>query len=148
MNVLIVEDDHHKLTKLCAELERFPMVRSMTTAGSLREAMAAVTAASFDLVLLDMAIPSHAGGPGAVDTYSQPVGGLDVLFHLAFNDSSAKVIIVTQYPTIEYNRRHVPLKEFQTELSRDGIENVIAVIFFSEDNAWIAPFEKAVREQL
>src|SRR5690606_6976173 len=103
---------------------------------------------SFDLVLLDMAIPSHAGGPGAIDTYSQPVGGLDVLLHLAFNDSPAKVIIMTQYPTVEYNRRHIPLKDLPAELSSDSIENVIDVIFFSEDNAWKAPFEKAVREQL
>jgi|GEM_PF-1274113 len=148
MNVLIVEDDHHKLTKLCAEIERFPAITSVSTAGSLQEAMATVTASPFELVLLDMAIPSHAGGPGAIDTYSQPVGGLDVLLQLAFNNSPARVIIMTQYPTVEFNRRHVPLKDLRAELIFEGIENVIDVIFFSEDNAWKEPFEKAVREQL
>ena len=122
MNVLIVEDDHHKLMKLCAELERFPMVPSMTMAGSLRERWPQSQRPRSTSFLLDMAIPSYAGGPGAVDTYSQPVGGLDVPIHLAFNDSPAKIIIVTQYPTIEYNRRHVPLKEFQTELSATALK--------------------------
>lgn len=147
MNVLIVEDDPHKLKKLRAEIDQLPQVGIVKTASSLQEAMAAVSSYAFELVLLDMAIPSHTGGPGAIDTYSQPVGGLDVLLHLSFNESPTKVIIVTQYPTVEYNRRHVPLRDLKAKLADDGIDNVVDVIFFSEDNAWKEPFGKAVRKQ-
>jgi response regulator of citrate/malate metabolism len=148
MKVLIVEDDPHKLNKLSAEICSFSAFKDIKKVTSLQEAMAAVSSSIFDLVVLDMAIPSHTGGLGGIDVYSQPVGGLDILLYLSFNDIPAKVIIVTQYPTVEYNQRHVPLHDLQDELSKDSVENVVDVIFFSEDNDWKEPFNKALRREI
>lgn len=148
MRILIVEDDPPKLTNLKDQIDRLIEDYSLCCAGSLQEAMEAVAASDFDLVLLDMAIPSHPSGPGSVDTYSQPVGGLDVLMYLALNDSITKVIVVTQYPNVEYNNKPVLLKDLQNELRSDGINNVIGAVFFSEDNTWIGPFEGIIRGAL
>lgn len=145
MKILIVEDDPPKLTNLKHQVHRLIDDYSLSCAGSLQEAMEAVSTSEFDLVLLDMAIPSHPSGPGSVDTYSQPVGGLDVLMYLSFSDSTTKVIIVTQYPNVEYNNKPVLLRNLQAELSLDGIDNVIGVVFFSEDSSWISPLEKIIR---
>lgn len=148
MRVLIVEDDPHKLNKLSTEISKFSVLQDTKKVTSLQEAMAAVSSSTFDLVVLDMAIPSHTGGLGGIDVYSQPVGGLDILLYLSVNDIPAKVIIVTQYPTVEYNQQHIPLHDLKNELSRDSVENVVDVIFFSEDNDWKEPFNRALRREI
>lgn len=146
MRVLIVEDDPFKRKSLQGELTRHITADLVVEAGSLQEAMLAVSEYEFDLVLLDMAIPSHSGGLGAADTYSQPVGGLDILMHLAFNDNRVAVIIMTQHPTVEYNREHIPLRDVQKALGADGVDIVVDVILFDEDGAWTEPFARALGE--
>jgi response regulator of citrate/malate metabolism len=136
MRVLIVEDDPHKLRSLARELGLVVVVERIDRASSLQQAMAILEQTRYDVVLLDMAIPSHAGEAGSDDIYSQPVGGLDILLYLSMDARSEAVIIVTQYPTVEYNREHVPLDKILRKLADDDIVNVKGVIFFGEDEGW------------
>lgn len=145
MNILIVEDDRFKLDAIQRLVERFSVTPQIASAASLHEALLALDVERFDFVILDMAIPSHTGGPGVVDTYSQPVGGLDVLLFLASNERAERVVVLTQYPTVEYNRRHVPLKELLGVLAADGIANVKGAIFFDGED-WKASLSSALQE--
>ena len=133
MKILIVEDDPFKMTAIAGIIGPLVNGESIVRATSLRSAMATIEAQSFDFVILDMAIPSHTSEVGATDTYSQPVGGLDVLLYLAFGQRAERVAILTQYPTVEYDRRHVPLDDFKGILERDGVTNVMDVIRFDDD---------------
>jgi CheY-like chemotaxis protein len=138
MRILVVEDDDHKLKAISSCLVVLGDA-SISVATSLRTAMVELEERSFDFVVLDMAIPSHTSDAGAVDTYSQPVGGLDVLLFLASTGRRERVAILTQHPTVEYDRRHVPLKSIVTTLRGDGIANVTAAIRFTESDDWKAP---------
>ena len=137
MRFLVVEDDDHKLKAINSCLAVI-VEAEVVVATSLRTAMVELEERTFDFVVLDMAIPSHTSDIGAVDTYSQPVGGLDVLLFLSSTPRPERVAILTQHPTIEYNRAHVPLKNMPAKLLQDGIENVDAVIWFTETNDWKA----------
>ncbi|MCW2370063.1 hypothetical protein [Sphingobium sp. B11D3D] len=136
MKILIVEDDSFKLEAILFLVNRVAEMAEVKTAMSLRSAMTALEEGIFDLVVLDMAIPSHTSDVGAIDTYSQPVGGLDVLLFLATMERAERIAVLTQYPTIEYNRSHVPLREFMSVLHQDSVTNVDAVILFSDDGTW------------
>jgi DNA-binding NtrC family response regulator len=138
MRILVIEDDDHKLKAIRSCLALVDGA-DITVATSLRTAMVELEERSFDFVVLDMAIPSHTSDVGAVDTYSQPVGGLDVLLFLASANRPERVAILTQHPTVEYDRRHVPLKNIVAKLLGDGIGNVAAAIWFSDSNDWKAP---------
>lgn len=133
MNILVVEDDPFKMAAIAAIIEPLVNGEPIARATSLRSAMAKLEEQSFDFVILDMAIPSHTSEVGAIDTYSQPVGGLDVLLYLTFGARSERVAILTQYPTVEYDRQHVPLEKFKAVLERDDVSNVVDVIRFDED---------------
>lgn len=133
MKILVVEDDPFKMTAITTIIEPLVNGEPIARATSLRSAMATIEERSFDFVILDMAIPSHTSEVGAIDTYSQPVGGLDVLLFLALGQRAERVAILTQYPTVEYDRQHVLLKELRTVLERDDVTNVVDVIRFDED---------------
>lgn len=143
MKILIVEDDSFKLDAISRAIKRVES-NKIEVAKSLRAAMVILESNIFDFVVLDMAIPSHTSDVGAVDTYSQPVGGLDVLLFLASNARFEHVAILTQYPTVEYDRRHVPLKELVRTLHNDGVNNVVAAILFSDKEEWERPLLSAI----
>lgn len=135
MRILIVEDDEFKCSAIKAAILNVSGAE-IEVSTSLRAAMTALEDCFFDFVVLDMAIPSHTSDVGAVDTYSQPVGGLDVLLFLAENERAERITILTQHPTVEYDRRHVPLKDMVRTLKDDGIENVVGAILFTENGDW------------
>ncbi|WP_392354264.1 hypothetical protein V8F63_01080 [Brevundimonas sp. LF-1] len=135
--MLIVEDDPFKLVAIQAAV-RSLWDSEIEVATSLRTAMTQLEDRSFEFVVLDMAIPSHTSDAGAVDTYSQPVGGLDVLLFLAEHERPERVAILTQHPTVEYDRRHVPLKDIVGILHADGVPNAVEAILFNETGDWAA----------
>jgi DNA-binding NtrC family response regulator len=135
MKVLIVEDDTFKLDAIRRTIPAIPPLH-VEVATSLRSAMTALEIEDYDFVVLDMAIPSHTSDVGAVDTYSQPVGGLDVLLFLASQGRRERVAILTQHPTVEYDRRHVPLRNLMAILKNDGVANVAGVILFEGKADW------------
>lgn len=143
MKVLIVEDDDFKLEAIQRAIQS-PAVSKIEVAKSLRGAMVLLDREEFDFVVLDMAIPSHRSDAGAVDTYSQPVGGLDVLLFLVAEHRRERVAILTQYPTVEYDRRHVPLDELMEVLRADGVNNVVCAILFSDKGEWQKPLLHAM----
>jgi DNA-binding response OmpR family regulator len=136
LRVLIVEDDPHKLTQLRKEVAGTQSAATISVAMSLQEATDILSSNDFEVVLLDMAIPSHGGETVSTDVYSQPVGGLDVLLFLSSNGRSERVIVLTQYPTIEYNRQHVPLRKVRDRIVEDGVGNLEAVVLFADDGNW------------
>lgn len=143
MRVLIVEDDSFKLDAIRREIEKV-CPETIRVAMSLHGAMMALEKEVFDFVVLDMAIPSHTSDVGAVDAYSQPVGGLDVLLFLATGERRERVTILTQYPTVEYDRRHVPLKDLARVLQEGGVTNVVGVVRFSDKDEWKRPLLAAM----
>jgi CheY-like chemotaxis protein len=143
VRILIVEDDTFKLVAICDALCGLGNAQ-ISVAKSLRTAMTELEDHVFDFVVLDMAIPSHTSDVGAVDTYSQPVGGLDVLLFLESAGRLERIAILTQHPTVEYDRRHVPLKDLVKTLNIDGITNVAGAILFTETGDWKAPLLQAM----
>lgn len=135
MKILIVEDDSFKMDAIKTAISTISP-RQIEVATSLRAAMTALEINHYDFVVLDMAIPSHTRGNGAVDTYSQPVGGLDVLLFLASKGRAERVAILTQHPTVEYDRRHVPLREVIRVLRKDGVNNVAGAVLFGGKFDW------------
>jgi ActR/RegA family two-component response regulator len=142
MRILVVEDDAFKMNAIVRLVGSKATILSKAT--SLRSAMTALECAAFDFVVLDMAIPSHTSEVGAIDTYSQPVGGLDVLLFLSSNDRAEKIVILTQYPTVEYDRKHVRLRDFVDVLKQDDIHNVVDVLRFGDDEPWSESLLKAI----
>lgn len=136
MNTLIVEDDAFKSKQIEEAIAYKYKNAIIFQATSLQDAIKLLYANSFEVVILDMAIPSHSDSGGTTDVYSQPVGGLDILLYLHYDNRKERVMILTQYPTIEYNREHIPLAKLKSRLEKDAILNLSAICLFGEDGMW------------
>ncbi|AUW47509.1 response regulator [Rhizobium leguminosarum] len=145
MKVLLVEDEEHKTVDLKNRLRVHGVADSdLTFAQSVREAVLAVVTTTFDLVVLDMALPTFSkvrpdeGGGGL----AQAVGGVEVLRAMQASGKRAAIIIVTQYPDIILNGEKVKLQNVAKIISQRYEQNVLGGVLYSFNTPkWEAAFD-------
>lgn len=136
-NILIIEDDSFKADSLKHFISDFYSQSKIQVVGSLVEAIAIINEQNFDLVLVDMAIPSHPSIAGGGAPTSLLTGGIEVLLELRYLDRIDPCIVVTQYPDIEISGSYFDLEEATDELKAQLDCNVLACIEYKEgDSSW------------
>lgn len=144
--VLLVEDDPFKEERLSDAIRIARPASTIKAARTVQQAVELVRESKYDLIILDMALPSHEIRPGGAQPISQPSGGLEVLLELHYDERQDQVVIVTQYPEIEFEGRMHALGTFAKAMRRKMRVNVVAVISFSlRSDGWKARFMEAVR---
>jgi len=143
--VLIVEDDIHKLDSLCKFIKNHLSNCKVFTAMSLRDAIESIDNDFFDLVLIDMAIPSHAILPGTGSPISLLTGGLDIILELSSLDREDDCIIITQHPEIEICSRVFSVNNAKENIKALLECDVLECIEYIEgDTSW----EEKLRETI
>ncbi|WP_170411327.1 response regulator [Ruegeria atlantica] len=110
VDVLIVEDDPHKSEELVEFITSELNVQWVKTAVSVSEAIKEIDNQKFDLVLLDMALPSHTQQPGKGPPSSLLSGGLEVIHEFDYTQRIDPIVILTQYHEVEIDGELVALK--------------------------------------
>lgn len=146
MKVLIIEDDDYKANNLIKFIRRKYPSASLDIAVSLAEAIDFIDDSVFDLIFVDMAIPSHTATHGEGAPMSLLTGGVDILLELSEMERSDLCVVITQHPSIEISGEHYPLEKaperFKTLLNCD----VLACIYYVEDDPkWIIDLEMAIK---
>lgn len=119
MKVLIVEDDNNKISQLMQLLrDVLPSVQPRV-ARSLQSGLRDVRENEFDLVLLDMTLPTYDIGPDEPGGSTHPFGGREFLRQLKRFKISIPVIVITQFETFGSGPDTTTLKELDEELRRD-----------------------------
>lgn len=137
MRVLVVEDDRYKRTEITSVLRGLAREIYIAEAESVNTACLHVYDERFDLVILDMSLPTFEqdapGGGGS----PQGQGGLEVLRVLKRLGSRSQVIVVSQYPEIELERQIFELGNAPSVLSDYFRVSVIgAVLYEFRNEAW------------
>lgn len=132
MRILLVEDELHKRDELteCIE-EFFAGMVELVQVDSVRSAYWEVSTQSYDLILLDMALPTLSNGEDAADRgYDQALGGVEVLRALKTQGGGGKVIIITQYPDILVGGKRLKLNEAAKVLSARYGQQVVGAVLY------------------
>ena len=145
MKVLIIEDDDYKANDLLQFANNKFANPEVKLAVSLAEAIDAIDESTFDLIFVDMAIPSHTAEQGAGAPMSLLTGGIDILLELSEMNRKDRCIVITQHPSIEISEEHYPLENapaiFKSLLNCD----VVACIYYVvDDSTWMMDLEKAL----
>lgn len=134
MKILIIEDDDYKLERIKTFAKKEFNSVVMTTSENLKVALEAIAEDSYDLIFVDMAIPSHPTKAGQGTPVQFNTGGLSVLMELAAMNRKDPCIIITQYPDIEISGEYIPLDQVKEKLPLLLECEVMACIFYDEDN--------------
>ena len=137
MQILLIEDDPFKQELIESAIKAIIKSAVIIVARSVQQAVHALRLRRYDRVFLDIALPSHESRPGGAAPISQPSGGIEILLELAYEERDDSVVIVTQYPEIEYNGRFYRLSRARQALSDNiGVNILDAIYFNAQDNDW------------
>lgn len=131
--ILLVEDELHKLEELTACLQEFYKSGiQLVHVDSVHAAFWAVSTDEFDLIVLDMALPTFSpeGGAALDRGHDQALGGVEVLRALKQRNLKSRIVIITQYPDITIGGKRIKLSEAAGVLSRRYDQDVIGGVLY------------------
>lgn len=141
--ILVVEDDDFKLVQLEEELRDFGLV---TRVQSVRDAVVSVLRNEYELVILDMALPTFTRSLLSPGGTAQAQGGMEVVRALRSRKSQTPVIIVSQYPDLEIDGEFFSLLMAPVVLTqRYGLAVVGSILFDFQNRGWVEKFREMVR---
>jgi len=141
VRVLVVEDDPNKLRQICSYLrDTYASVR-VSERRSYRSGLDAALNEEFDVVVLDMSMPTYDISPGEKGGRNRPYGGRDILAELHRTKRRVRVVVVTQFESFGEGTERLTLSELRAQLAARYPQIYAGIVFYQ-------PSETAWREEL
>lgn len=145
MQILIVEDDKFKFGLIESEILAVCPEAKFQWAKSVQQGVQLLSQSALDFIVLDIALPSHPVRRGGGQPISQPSGGLEILLELSHTGRFDKVLILTQYPEIEFDGKLLSLVEAKSVFERMLNVNIRDAVHFDADNqSWKERLRRAL----
>lgn len=97
MRMLLVEDELPKQRHIGLYLDKVVRDLQLETVTSVNSAIARLEAAAFDVILLDMSLPTFDQADDESGGRPQGFGGIEVVREMAMADIYSQVIVITGY---------------------------------------------------
>jgi CheY-like chemotaxis protein len=127
LKVLLVEDDEDKRQELNMFITRL-LHCDVAEAKSYQSALTAIKSEHFDLILMDMSIPTFDVTPTDSGGRAQPFGGETLLFEMVRREIDTKVIVVTQFDKFGEGDKEVGWKDLDARLAEQFETNYLGAI--------------------
>lgn len=115
MKILIVEDDEDKREQLSSFIKE-KLSENIVETRSFQSGKKALLTDSFNLIILDMSIPTFDKTSNEKGGRPQPFGGRELLYEMLRNEVNAKAIVVTQFDRFGKGEDEITLKELDQQL--------------------------------
>ncbi|QRY56333.1 response regulator [Sphingobacterium siyangense] len=137
MNVLIVEDDEDKRGILLDFLNsNFPLF-NVDEVRSYKSGLRALLSKYYDLLILDMSIPTFDVSATEQGGKAQPFGGEMLLHEVKRRSINSKSIVFTQFDIFGKDDEEITLKDLDIRLSKQFGENYLGIIQYNiKFTAW------------
>lgn len=141
MRVLILEDDSFKSDRLTALVLAHAKSADVSCVSDVATAIITVAQVKFDLIVVDMALPSHPVVSGGGAPMSLLTGGLEILFELSSLGRTDECVIITQYPEIEIAGKFYVVDQAAAAIKEHFCCEVVGCLQYSEETVeWITTF--------
>jgi CheY-like chemotaxis protein len=131
MKVLVIEDDENKRNQILRFInERFPLA-TLTAAESFQSGLKLIITEQFDLVLLDMTLPTF--DPGIDEDGGRPraYAGREILRQMDRRRIETPVVVVTQFDRFGEGADALTLQELDARLRQAHPRTYHGAIYYS-----------------
>lgn len=147
MKILIVEDNKNKLTRLKEFIQGITKINDIQIeeANSFTSGIRKINQKVWDLIILDMTLPTYDITHRETGGDKKPVAGKEIMKRMLHRNILIPVIIVTQFETFGENKLTLDLldKEFEEEYKKIWRGTV-----FYEGDKWKGNFEQLLQNIL
>ncbi|MFA9394111.1 MAG: response regulator [Halodesulfovibrio sp.] len=136
MRVLIIEDDGNKLRQIEDYLNKLESKFSITHEMSYQSGLKNLATTNYDLILLDMSLPTFDTSPDETGGPFLTYAGIDILREIDELGIDCSVIIITQYESFEEGSDAITLDQLCLSLEEEFKGNYIGAVYYraSETN--------------
>jgi CheY-like chemotaxis protein len=131
MRILVIEDDENKRSQLVAFLGEVIEAASIQIAKSLQTALKKINKETFDLILLDMTLPTFDIAVDEDGGRPRIYGGREILRQMERNGINTPVIMVTQFDRFGKGADSLTLKELDSQLQIAHSRNYTGAVFYN-----------------
>lgn len=149
MNILVVEDDQFKFSKIFEILEKVHMGAQVIHHDNVSSATIYLKSNTPELIVLDMSLPSHPAIAGKGSPISMPAGGIEVILELRYlKKTNIPILILTQYPDIEIEDEYYSIDR-STQVIKEffGMTSVSVTLYDNDSEEWIHKFIQQLEKQ-
>jgi CheY-like chemotaxis protein len=145
MKILVVDDYEEKLNEiekfLLSEFSNIQVSKTRSYQSGLKE----ILTKEFNLILLDMSMPTYDISKGEKGGQKKPFAGKEILRQMQRKNISVPVIIITQFKTFGESPKSLSLQELNIELNQ--FKNYIDTVFYVYGNiAWNKDLKRIIDE--
>lgn len=143
--VLLIEDSEHKRSRALSFLsESFPHV-SVVEAHSFTSGCKIVESSNFDVVIMDMSLPTYDKSSVESGGKFRTFGGREIAKKMARRGNSAKIVFLTQYDAFSDKANSHTLISLDAELRFECKDSYLGLIYYdSSKSSWKERLEKAL----
>ncbi|RSJ64935.1 hypothetical protein D8803_05285 [Streptococcus oralis] len=145
MKILIIEDDKNKSSQVIERLNSQYSNLTFSEKRSFQQGVKSLRNSSFDLLLLDMTLPTfdidtNSGG-GKIRNFA----GREILEEMLQREINLKTIIITQYES--FGEEQITISQMRNILKEKYHKNFIEIIYYSSSSkSWFENLTKLVGE--
>ncbi len=149
MNILVVEDDQFKYSKIAEILERVFLGSQINHHDNVSSAILFLKVNTPELIVLDMSLPSHPAIAGKGSPISMPTGGIEVILELKYlKKTNIPIFVLTQYPDVEIENEYYSIRE-SAQVIKDffGMTSISVNLYDNESEEWVRKFVYQLENQ-
>ena len=147
MNILIIEDDTHKLKQISEFITECDSGYEIALARSYQSGLKSAFSRRFDLVLLDMSLPTFDVKSGEDGYKFIKTAGIDILTEFRRKKNDAKVIIVTQFDSFGEGSDYIELKTLKQQLRERFGKNYVGAVYYEASQVrWKSELRKMIEK--
>ncbi|MDM7646955.1 response regulator [Leuconostoc falkenbergense] len=135
MKILVIEDDMNKLQNINKVLSE--KNHKITECYSYNSGLKAIIANYYDLLVLDMSLPTFDIKSSENGGRPKPFAGKEILRQLGRRQIKLKVIVVTQFEMFGDSQSPISLETLNNELREKYSSNYIGTVYYeSSEKRW------------
>ncbi len=131
MKILIVEDEEPKLKHICKFLEQLIPDADLHESRSVRSALLAFETETYDLIILDMSLPTFDVSGVEPGGRPQGFGGTDLMRELDLCEKAVPVIVLTGYEAFTKAGGELGLAAMHEELAEEFPDFFCGILHFN-----------------
>ena len=137
IRILFVEDNTHKREKIVAYLREISPGVHIVEAHSFASGCQRLLEQEYDLVLLDISLPTYDKGAGESGGRFRTFGGREIARKIVRSGKRTMILFITQYESFSDKQRWgaLALEQLGAELSEDCNEMYRGLIFYDSSKA-------------
>lgn len=145
MNILIVEDNMNKLEQIRDYLNGAIENANIDSAHSFNSGMKKILSGHWNLIVLDMSLPTYEISQTENGGDKKPVAGRDIMKRMKNKRMNIPVIIITQFETFDDNK--YTLNSLNTFFEEEFSDIWKGTVYYGNDD-WTVEVDEILKEIL